>query len=654
MTGRVAETAAVSALALVMTLVLGASVLRSPSERVFGMETVGRHHDPFTVMEQFGSAPVFGPSLQPLTDLPGMLLARAAGPVAAYNWLVLLTFPLSAAGAYVLARHLQVGPVTSAAAAMAFAFSPFHLAHAAYHPHIAQTQWVPLYLFTLWRCLERPAPPALVLLVLSAAGVALSSFYGGLVAGVITPIAIGSHWFFAPRPQPNAGRRRAIVVATLAALAACGITYVWYAAPTVLVNRGAFGFPREDLFQHSAKWWAYLVPPVQHPLLGDFARRVWADAGVQTGLLEQQVSLGWGLIILALVAVFAWLRHRDAPPLAFVPVLTVVGAAALICSLSPERAIGPFTFVRPAAFLYGVVPMFRSYARFGVVVQLMVVLLAAIGAERLWRSPIRAVRIACVALVVLVAAEYFVWPPALSRDVLPTAAHRWVAQQAAPVHALDCAPFTRESASISWLADGRISLTDARVDDCTEPNVGDKLSAAGYTHVIVRRDTPTGRVFAGRGTPDGLGPERSFPDGELFAVRRPAPLVYTAWMSGFYPREHDESWTWRWMGPEASWTIVNRSDRTIVAAALVETTAFGGDRSVHLVLDGRKVQTLTVQEPRGTSRIGPLELTPGSHELLFLTDSPATVADELLNNGDWRPLSIGVGGWRWVLEGDRR
>ena len=60
MNGRAAEVAAVSALALILTLAIAAPVLRAPSERIFGMEIVGRHYDPFTVMEQFGRPIAFG------------------------------------------------------------------------------------------------------------------------------------------------------------------------------------------------------------------------------------------------------------------------------------------------------------------------------------------------------------------------------------------------------------------------------------------------------------------------------------------------------------------------------------------------------------------------------------------------------------------
>src|SRR4051812_21789037 len=96
-----------------------------------------------------------GAYLQPSTDLAGALLGRVFGPVAAYNGVVLLTFPLSAATAYLLARYVGLGAPGALMAGIAYAFSPFHLAQAAYHPQVAQTQWLPLYFLTLWRSLDR-------------------------------------------------------------------------------------------------------------------------------------------------------------------------------------------------------------------------------------------------------------------------------------------------------------------------------------------------------------------------------------------------------------------------------------------------------------------------------------------------------------------
>jgi hypothetical protein len=369
---------------------------------------------------------------------------------------------------------------------------------------------------------------AVGVLAVSIVGVTLSNFYGGLIAAVITPAAVAAYWFFTARGTPRSGRRLAITAGSLTVFAAGGLGYASYAAHAVVVAPAGFAAARNDLFRYSAKWWSYLVPPVEHPLLGGFAGRVWNAAGVTDGLLEQQVSLGSGIVALGVVALVAWLiRDRQPASLPTVPVLATVAVVALVCSLSPERTIGRFTFVRPSAFLYSVAPMFRAYARFGVVVQLMAALLAGIGAERLWRAGPPRARIACVALLAIAAAEYAVWPPALWRDVLPTQAHRWVVGQPGGLHVLDCAPLTPQSRSVAWLTGNRIALRGAWLDDCSEPNVIDKLSAAGYTHLLVRRDSAEGRRFASRPTPAGLQVAAQFGDGEVFAVTARAPLVYT-------------------------------------------------------------------------------------------------------------------------------
>lgn len=427
MRGPVADVAWVAALATIVTFAIAAPVVRAPSQRLFGMEIVGRHHDPFTVMAQFENPIAIGVYSQPVTDITGTLLARAAGAVAAYNWLVLLSFPLAAA--YLLARYLQLSPVGSAVAAMAYAFSPFHLAHAAYHPHVAQIQWIPLYLLALWRCLDRATPAAVAFLGAATMAVTLSNFYGGLIAAVITLPAIAAYWLFVARRANGTVRPLAITAGSLAVVPLSGVAYAFFAAHAVILNRAAFAFPRIDLFHYSAKGWSYLMPPVAHPLFGASAQRIWHAGGVRDGLLEQQVSLGAGIIALALLACFAWTRlprDRRHGSMARIPVLAIVAAAAFVCSLSPEWAIGGFNLMRPSAVLYGIVPMFRSYARFGIVVQLMAAMLAGIGVDYLRRTGNRRAQIAGLALVALAVCEYAVRPSSQWRDVLPSTAHRWI------------------------------------------------------------------------------------------------------------------------------------------------------------------------------------------------------------------------------------
>ena len=642
-------------MATLVTVAIAAPVLRAPSERVFGMELVGRHHDPFTVMQQFEHPVTFGTYSQPVTDMTGALLARVFGGVAAYNWVVLLSFPLAAATAYLLARHLTLSAAGATVAAMAYAFSPFHLAQAAYHPHIAQIQWLPLYLLALWRCLDAPTLAAVGFLGLATLAVTLSNFYGGLIAAVITPVALGVYWLVM-RPvnrRPEHGLR--VTALSLVLIAACGMAYALYAASAVIENPHAFRFPRGELFLYSARWWSYLVPPVAHPLFGQAAHRVWDAAGVRDGLLEQQVSIGWGLIVLGGVAVGRWswlVRNRQSASSVRVPVLVAVGTTALLCSLSPERLVGTFTVSAPSALLYTIVPMFRAYARFGVVVHLMAALLAGIGVDFLRRAGTRRAQIVCVALVALVAIEYAVAPASLWRDVLPTTAHRWVARQPGDMRALDCISLNRKSQSIQWLTGYRVLLAAGSPGDCTEPNFSKKLAAIGYTHLLVRRDTDEGRWFAEQPVVEGFRVAANLDDGQVLAVTATPPPIYTASMPGFFRREHNAKATWRWMAQNAAWTIHNTTARPIVATLDVELWAFQRTRRVELLLDGQHIQNVLVEKVRRFYRVGPLTVAPGDHALTFHSTDVPTIADEAINNGDRRPLSVAVGTWRWNVQGN--
>ena len=642
---RVAEVAALVAAALVITLIIAAPVLRAPNERLFGMAIVGRHRDPFTVIAQFGRPIAMNVSVQPLTDFTGALAARLVTPVAAYNYLVLLSFPLSAAAAYLLARHLALSGTGAAVAALAYAFSPFHLAHSAYHPHIAQTQWIPLYLLALWRCLDNPSPGAVLLLALSAVAVTLSNFYGGLIAAVMTPVAVVAYWLLTSRqPRSAAVRRLVITSGSLLGIAAAGIAYVNYAASPVLTSRSTFAYPFGDLFRYSTTWWGYLVPPVGNPLLGAAARRIWTAAGVEAGLLEHQVSLGLGILGLGLVAVYAWtIRNRQQASLERVPLVVIVAVAALVCSLSPQRTVGEITFYRPAALLYPVVPMFRAYARFGVVVQLMAALLAGIGVEYLLRVATRPARTLGLMLTVAAAGEYAVFPATMWRDVLPTTAHRWVMQQPDRLQVLDCTPFDEESDSVQWLTGNRIKMMSALADSCTEPNLAGKLAATGFTHVLVRRDSPEEQRFTGRQPDHGFDLVASFRDAQIFGVTAGKPAIYTASMRGLFRREQDAEWTWRWMENQAAWTVVSTRAEPAVGHSPARTGGVSPAAD-----DEREARRHRRGNPDRVDRPGvpsdrSLTVGPGAHELVFVAVEPPARAEDVLNDGDRRRLSFAIG-----------
>jgi hypothetical protein len=643
--------AAVVAAALGVTLSMAAAVLLAPSERVFGSgETLGRedpNRDPLIVIEQFRTGRVPAPYLQPFTDLPGRALANFVGPVAAYNIVVLVTFPLAAAAAYLLARHVVGSHPGAVVAGLAYAFLPFHVTQAAGHPHVAQTQWLPLYFLALWRCVDHPTPARAALLVASAAAVALSDFYAGLIAAVISPAALIAYGVVSLQ-QPGESRWRRVAITSLALLvvAASGFVLVRLYAPAVLLHPESLAFARAELFDWSARWWSYLVPPVDHPLWGSRIRDFWLRRGVGESLLEhQQVGVGWSLLALGAVPLWLWLRgDRSSVAVRSAPVLAALAGVALLCSLSPERRIGGMTFVRPSALLYEIAPMFRAYARFGVVVGLMTALLAGAGAALLWQRGTAAGRRVAALLLGLAVVEYAPFPPWRWRDVLPTRAHRWLAAQPGPLRVLDCVSASRVSDSLALSLLGHEgSLLGPGVDDCGEPGMAEKLKAMGYTHVVARRHA-MGAGLAAR-PPSGLARIAEFHDSSVLRVDAEAPRAHVSAMPGFHPREGDGSRTWRWM-PQTGALVIAVGGAPVDAVLDVEMRAFPGERRVEWLVDGRRMGEVRVAAEWRRHSLPLGMLAPGTRITLALAcDRPARVADDLLGNGDRRALALAVGDW---------
>ena len=123
-----------------------------------------------------------------------------------------------------------------------------------------------------------------------------------------------------PREPRQTRLRRAGVVRCDARLdVAAMVSAVWMWSPQVIANRQAFAFPEEALDQHSARWWSYLLPPAGHPWFGHASAAIWRSAWIDTGLLEQQLSLGISVIALAAVPSSPPARHSRRPSRAASP-----------------------------------------------------------------------------------------------------------------------------------------------------------------------------------------------------------------------------------------------------------------------------------------------------------------------------------------------
>ena len=228
-------------------------------------------------------------------------------------------------------------------------------------------------------------------LLAATVDVTLSNFYGGLIAAVLTPVAAGAYWLGASRREPGSTRR--LVPSRSrpsAALAVVVLVYVVLAHRLVGRRRCAShrGLrPAQTCSAYSATWWSYLVPPLAQPRARPARRaRMELPPASSDGRLEQQVSLGWG-------SGRARPRRDLRPGSSRGPRPGSLAAVPRSSGPSPwpSRRLLPLarrvqlvpspSSARPPSSTQ-IAPMFRSFARFGVIVQLMAALLAGIGAER--------------------------------------------------------------------------------------------------------------------------------------------------------------------------------------------------------------------------------------------------------------------------------
>ena len=632
-----ASKAAAALAGLVLTLLMAWPVIVAPSERIFGTEIDGRHHDPYTVMWQFEHAAPPFPYRQPLVDDVGRALAPALGAVAAFNVLVLASFPLTVLTAFALARYLRLSNGAATVAAFAFAFAPPHLAQAAYHPHIAQTQWLPLYFLALWAAVERFSAARAALLLLASAALALSNIYSAFIAAVLTPGAI----IAAVALHRGRARNGALTMGALVAAAVVVLVAARLALPDLFATTSSLAFQRADVARYGAQWFAYFVPSVDHPLWGDSAARLWADRGMTGALVEQQVSLSWALMALAAVAIAWWWRSRadsatdrgSADALRVVPMLAIVAAAAFICSLAPAPTASGLSQLLPASWLHAIAPMFRAYARFAFVTHLMIALLAGIGAMQLWRGR----RSVALLLLAIAAIEYAPLPPR-SHDVLPTSAHRWLAGREPRVRVLDCAASSPHDALIPWLMQQDVTTLSPLLPSCDAPGFASQAKAMGIRYVLVRKPaTPASHASL------ALPAVGAFADSSLFDLVGPDARIAVVGTTGFSRVERAAGRTWQWMAQEGSWTIQNATGAPLTVSLELDLVAHGTNRRAAVAFGNQTPEVIEVSAAGTVHQLAPWTIAPGTHQITFR-------ALELANKGagrDPRDLTIMLRDWRW-------
>jgi hypothetical protein len=348
------------------------------------------------------------------------------------------------------------------------------------------------------------------------------------------------------------------------------------------------------------------------------------------------------ILAVVAVAVSAWTWR---PEWRYVLAIGAVGLAAALISVGPATgSCEPFS-VAPACLLFRVVPVFRAYARFAVIVNLAVAIAAGAGAAML-ASGSRGAKAAAGLLLAIGAFEF--WPlPVRAHDVLPTAAHRWLASQPTTGPAFDCYPANQADRFVPWLMQRDLSFLGDKIKTCSDPEIGRKLAALGYTRVIVRGGDASSKLP--QPLPSGLALAHDFPDSHVYAVDTTLPPVVTIALNGFFEYEHQNDYWWRWMSPNGRWTIRNTTATPQTVALTVDLVPIGTPRTLTMKLDGDAPTSQPLGMTRRQYALGPWTLAPGDHTLVFSADGDPTRPSDLVEDSkDSRPLTVAFSNERWV------
>lgn len=299
-------------------------------------------------------------------------------PYFAHNLVLLLSFVLSAAGGYYLARYLTRSRPAAAVAALLFAFCPYVFAHTA-HIHLLMTAGLPFSLLAFHRLADRPSPGRAGALGAALAATGLSCGYYGIYAALL--VSVAALYYLVARRRWRDWRYFAALLA-----AAFAAAILLFPLLKEYVDLGEGNRPVRELkeqFVFAATWSSYLASDgLAHrwlqPYLGD-----WREV----------LFPGLTALVLAALGVRAgFTRSRDEGE-------HEEGATSRPGSRETAgfyTLAAAFTFwlsFGPKAGLYSVVyrtfpffSMMRAPSRIGVLVVLSLSVLAAIGLSHLLRG----------------------------------------------------------------------------------------------------------------------------------------------------------------------------------------------------------------------------------------------------------------------------
>ena len=334
------------------------------------------------------------------------LMAAGLGPLAAYNIVWLLTYPLSGLGAFLLARHWTDSRGGAFLAGLAYAFSSYRL-ESAVHIQTLSIQWLPFALLFVLRSL---ASPTVRNLAGMGAFVLLQALSSGYYAALLAPV-LAVTLLVQARTATRQALVRVVLILALTALVAAPAFVPYLRASQEL----GLARKRQEMIGWSALWTSYLRPS---------AYGVFPTYAPLRRLIHEGPAYYVGTSVLLLSGAALALRRRP------VGLLVALGATGVLLSLGPQMALGPFRVPGPYEALRTLpgYRLLRTPYRMAPIALLSFCVLAAVGWASLEERSRSFARWGWLFLALAASEGAFVRVTTLFRAMPePSAATRWLA-----------------------------------------------------------------------------------------------------------------------------------------------------------------------------------------------------------------------------------
>lgn len=377
-----------------------------------------------------------GPARHPILDAVTTSLARGLGEIVGHNLFILLAFALTAFATMLCLAFILRNGRAAFFGGLVFGFCPAAVMQAtAGHLAFVLNATIPLLLLALFYNQRRRNLASAALLGLSYALLTLTSLYWGYFG--IHPL-VGFIVYDALTTSGSRGLRfwgNYACAASVAGLLIIPFLYPW------LVSLGFTGAAQPvqtglersliELVTLSARPWEYLLPSIDHPVLGRLVEGFMRSHLHGSNIPEQTLYLGLIPLALSVKGLRETLKRRldhDSRLLW----LFIAGAIWMaFLSAPPYIPIGRLKIPMLSYLSFLVAPQFRAYCRAGIWVNFFIACAAAATLAQMETRMSQRRRLTLwAACCFLLAFEYWSVPARLAASVkTPPPVYQWLARQ---------------------------------------------------------------------------------------------------------------------------------------------------------------------------------------------------------------------------------